>query len=343
MNTTENSEDRERACATRQADQPRRASCKLQTLQSSPTAMLVMCAVTAPAALLAGRIPPPSMLLGADGKPLKSGDGGGSASASPSPGKGLILDGGKTEYSAGLAAGVAQNIAIAGGDSGGHTGAFSPDELPDDLKDFDPTFDPLAAPRPKYDFCAASGRPTESVYGSIAPESSDTLERWATFVRGAGTTRLLGLFSSEEASARSSDGTPQGAQRRFAPPPYARSTHHLAAPPPLPLTGFFADLQGVGFDAANIGLLDPRADGAREATLTMLHAAVAAREQIVVCCADGHKLTAIVLADWLLTDYIGGENYDEACHALAMRKRLAGVERRADPAELERWMTTGKL
>lgn len=90
-------------------------------------------------------------------------------------------------------------------------------------------------------------------------------------------------------------------------------------------------------------MLDPRADGAREATLTMLHAAVAAREQIVVCCADGHKLTAIVLADWLLTDYIGGENYDEACHALAMRKRLAGVERRADPAELERWMTTGKL
>ena len=108
-------------------------------------------------------------------------------------------------------------------------------------------------------------------------------------------------------------------------------------------TGYFADLQGAGFEAANIGLLDPRADGARDATLTMLKAAVEAREKLVVCCADGHKLTSVVLADWLLTDYIGGENYDEACHALAMRKRLAGVQRNAAPEDLERWMTTGKL
>lgn len=45
----------------------------------------------------------------------------------------------------------------------------------------------------------------------------------------------------------------------------------------------------------------------------------------------------------LLTDYIGGENYEEACHALAIRKRLAGVERIADAEELERWVTEGKL
>ena len=123
---------------------------------------------------------------------------------------------------------------------------------------------------------------------------------------------------------------------------FDRHVHALPCAAPLS-TGFFADLQGAGFDASNIGLLDPRADGARDATLTMLNAAVSAREQLVVCCADGHKLTSVVLADWLLTDYIGGENYDEACHALAMRKRLAGVERVVEPQTLEGWITQGHL
>jgi hypothetical protein len=172
--------------------------------------MLVMCAVTSPVALLVGRTPPISMLLGADGKPMKSGADGGN-SGGGGGGGGLILDGGKSEFSAGLAAGAAPNIAIAGEKSSGdRTGAFSPDELPDDLKDFDPNFDPLAAPRPKYDFCAASGRPNEYVYGATAADSPASLEAWASVVRGAGVNRLLGLFSSEEASARSSDGTPQG-------------------------------------------------------------------------------------------------------------------------------------
>ena len=130
---------------------------------------------------------------------------------------------------------------------------------------------------------------------------------------------------------------------------HRRATHVYALlnviAPPLAsrAAGFFADLQNAGFEAANIGLLDPRVDGARDAAMTMLTGAVAAKERLVVCCADGNKLTAVILADWLLTDYIGGENYEEACHALAMRKRLAGVARLADPEELERWMTTGKL
>ena len=66
-------------------------------------------------------------------------------------------------------------------------------------------------------------------------------------------------------------------------------------------------------------------------------------ERLCVHCADGHKLTAIVLADWLLTDYIGGENYEEASAALAARKRLAGVERVADVAALEQWIVEGQL
>ena len=44
-----------------------------------------------------------------------------------------------------------------------------------------------------------------------------------------------------------------------------------------------------------------------------------------------------------LTDYIGGDNYEEACHALAERKRLAGVGRVAEAAQLEMWVTQGHL
>ena len=49
------------------------------------------------------------------------------------------------------------------------------------------------------------------------------------------------------------------------------------------------------------------------------------------------------MADWLLTDYIGGDNYLEACDMLRSRKRLSGVGRSADEATLEQWITTGNL
>ena len=105
---------------------------------------------------------------------------------------------------------------------------------------------------------------------------------------------------------------------------------------PLPSTG--------PFDANCVGLVDPRSPGAREAVLRVMREAQSTRgERLCVHCADGHSLTSIVLADWLLTDYIGGENYEEAAAALAARKRLAGVERVADVAALEQWIVEGQL
>ena len=95
-------------------------------------------------------------------------------------------------------------------------------------------------------------------------------------------------------------------------------------------------------------------------------------------CADGTTLTSVAMADWLLSDYVGGNNAEEACdlHAISMRsacdqhaismqsacnlhaismpseeacdliatrKRLAGVERRTAPEQLECWVTNGCL
>ena len=47
------------------------------------------------------------------------------------------------------------------------------------------------------------------------------------------------------------------------------------------------------------------------------------------------------MADWLLTDYIGGDNVEEACDLLAARKRLSGVGRKTSPEMLERWIQQG--
>jgi len=242
------------------------------------------------------RAPPPAMLLGADGLPMKKG-----AATAPS-------GGGEGQLEGGLAAFDRE------GDAAKVLGTFS---MPDDLSDFDPTVDPLAVKRPEYDLAAASGRPDEAVWGAVATESAAELVEWAAHMKAAGVTRMLGLFTADDAAARSGAATAEA---------------------------YFADLVAAGpFDAASVGLLDPRAEGSREAVLSVLKATQAAREKICVHCADGHALTSVVLADWLLTDYIGGDNFEEACDALAARKRLSGVERRADPQQLEMWVTEGHL
>ena len=58
---------------------------------------------------------------------------------------------------------------------------------------------------------------------------------------------------------------------------------------------------------------------------------------------DGTTLTSVAMADWLLSDYVGGNNAEEACDLRATRKRLAGVERRTAPEQLECWVTNGCL
>lgn len=50
----------------------------------------------------------------------------------------------------------------------------------------DQYIDPLAKPRPKFDLCAASGRPGEVCYGAVAPEGPSSLEEWLSHMRTAG-------------------------------------------------------------------------------------------------------------------------------------------------------------
>jgi len=253
------------------------------------------------------RAPPTSLLLGADGTPMKKGGAGGGAPPPGSGGDGLV---GVPDADADATA------AFLEGNTKGGAKSDALFDMPEDLADFDPTFDPLAVKRPPFDMAAASGRPQEAVWGAIGPEDAASVNPWAQHMLDRGVRRVLGLFTAEDAGARATDGTPQG---------------------------YFAALVDAGFEAGAVGLVDPRAEGAREAILGLMRAAAEAREVLCIHCADGHALTSIPLADWVLTDYIGGDNYEEACHALASRKRLAGVERSPDPAALQKWIEVGHL
>jgi hypothetical protein len=261
------------------------------------------CAEILTAAAMLGapsRVPPPSLLLGSDGLPMKKSGGAQPPAGAQTP------------------EGVPPPVAVPTDDFSDRpaVAVSKPDSMPSDLADFDPTFDPLAAPRPLYDLAAASGRPDEALFGAAAPASSEELGEWAEHMRGAGVSRVLGLFSAEEAAARAANGTPEG---------------------------YFSELVSAGFEASGVGLLDPHAPGAREAVLGMAREAQQSKERLCVHCADGTKHTSVVLADWLMTDYIGGSNTEEAIAALAARKRLAGVERVADAEALERWVEQGHL
>ena len=46
--------------------------------------------------------------------------------------------------------------------------------------------DPLATNRPKYDLCAASGRPDEVCCGAIAPATPFDIDDWTAHMRGEG-------------------------------------------------------------------------------------------------------------------------------------------------------------
>jgi len=231
---------------------------------------------------------------------------GGSSSES-SQGGGLIIDG---NLGGGGAAGAP---GILGADG---SAASGDDSIPDDLKDFDPTFDPLAAKRPKYDLAAASGRGDETVWGATAPEAAADIQEWVSHLRDAGIQRVLGLFSEDEAAARGPDGSARG---------------------------YMEALVAAGFDPTGVALLDPHAPGSRDIVMKMAQDAQQARQTLCIHCADGHRLTAIAMADWLMVDYIGGDNYLEACDALAARKRLAGVARSPSEADVEQWTLQGHL
>ena len=57
-------------------------------------------------------------------------------------------------------------------------------------------------------------------------------------------------------------------------------------------------------------------------------------------CAGGHEHTDVVMAAWLLEDYLGGQaDVSEACDLLTAGKRKTRVTRRPDPTTLAAFMS----
>ena len=148
--------------------------------------------------------------------------------------------------------------------------------------------DPFQKPRPKFGLAPATGRTTEAVYGADFPQPNELME-WSEHLRAQGIERLLFVHDGELNEELSS---------------YVAALSAMA-----------------GFAADAVTAVDVLADGAAQRTAEAMQAAVAARSKIAV---HGDPFT-VVLAQWVLTDYIGSENCEEACDILRSRSRSGGV------------------
>jgi hypothetical protein len=148
--------------------------------------------------------------------------------------------------------------------------------------------DPFQVERPKFGLAPATGRSTEMVYGADFPEPNDLME-WSEILRAQGVERLLFVHDGELSEELSS---------------YVAALSAMA-----------------GFAADAVTAVDVLADGAAQRTAEAMQAAATARAKIAV---HGGPFT-LVLAQWVLTDYIGSENCEEACDVLRSRSRSGGV------------------
>jgi hypothetical protein len=183
----------------------------------------------------------------------------------------------------------------------------------EEIPDFDKNHR-LQADRPTWDFAAASGREGEVVWGAVAPRSAAEIVEWSNHMRKSKVQRVLGIFTEDEAAARSPDGT---------------------------AFGYMKSLVEAGFDPELVALVDPTIPDSREVILKAMREAYDAKKLLCVHCVDGEKFTGLVLADWLLTDYIQNENADEAVKIIQERKRVYGVGRLVPEHTLQNWVNNG--
>ena len=98
--------------------------------------------------------------------------------------------------------------------------------MPEDLKDFDPTL--TGSPRRRrIRFYATSGRPDEPVWGAMAAGEPGELGEWAKHMKSGGMTRVLGLFTAEDAGARLRPARQRATSRSWSPP--ARLRRRMSA------------------------------------------------------------------------------------------------------------------
>jgi hypothetical protein len=175
-----------------------------------------------------------------------------------------------------------------------------------------PMMDPLAKPRPRYDLAPSTGRPNELVFGAASCAEPGQMVEWGAHLREQRVSRVLALCSSAEAEASKA-----------------------------------ALCSEAGFAAGDVTVVDIRTGSAIAETIGAIRAAVAARERIAVVDAVGGAHTALVLAQYLHDDYVGGDGQShsclEVCELLAARKRHSGVAWVARPEELQRFLAEGAL
>ena len=167
----------------------------------------------------------------------------------------------------------------------------------------------LGEDKPKFEMGPASSRPDEMIFGAAAADTAAAMQDWCAYMQEKGVQRWFALLSPFEIMARSPDGTAEG---------------------------YAAALSAAGLGPGSV--VDASSPEAFEAGLAAANEAKAAREKLLVHCSDGHVATDLMLASWLLRDYIGNDNMLEACDVLTASKRKTRVERNPTPEALGEFM-----
>jgi len=147
-----------------------------------------------------------------------------------------------------------------------------------------PKTDPLAVARPKYDLAPSTGRPDEKVFGASACTDAAEWGTWGEHMREKGIARVLALCDQADAGAM--------------------------------VAAICGD---AGFGAPAVCAVDIRQPGAAAATTAAIQAARVAREAVIVIDAVGGARTALVLAQWLHDDYVGGDGEQHVCLEVCLK------------------------
>jgi len=163
--------------------------------------------------------------------------------------------------------------------------------------------------RPQFGLAQATGRPTEYAFGAECPKDESSAKTFAIRCEQAGVDRVVVVGGSA----------------------YVASAF-----------GCLTSAEGGNFASGMAVAVDLSKPGSKEVALAALGAAKDAKQKAVVCCADGARLTSLVLGTHVMGEY--GANPEEASDMLQARVKHTGVrDRVVVPELLEAFASKGFL
>jgi len=210
--------------------------------------------------------------------------------------------------------------------------------------------------RPQFGLAQATGRPTEYAFGAECPKDESSAKTFAIRCEQAGVDRVVVVGGS--AYVASAFGCLTSAEGGNFASGMVRlicslelATHRrisfcqaqdIKTKTTIPADTHTSSLFFLQICSSQAVAVDLSKPGSKEVALAALGAAKDAKQKAVVCCADGARLTSLVLGAHVMGEY--GANPEEASDMLQARVKHTGVrDRVVVPELLEAFASKGFL